>query len=409
MKSRKINNEKDVRLLVHGQGVYVFSCHQPCSFLIINGEKDGLIVVFYVGGIKVSRIENRDVYLDKDNSFGIISNRGAYYWFSLDSQNQTFYAGIGEPRIENVVYKYKFDYPDLHKQKTNKKFLESLISIRADDNIKQLRLLKDPITGSIPLKIVDKDVISLNDLASQKYMIIENLSLVSQKLYNSISGKNFILNDKDFPNFSKAIEYSIATEGCWCNKRLKEKAGDFNPSNPNILETYLRITMGKNNGESPGIPYVIEIWPQGHYSPIHAHGNCEAIIRVLHGSINVSLYPFLCLDKNNPNAQIEPYAKIEPFAMEDFSKGDVTWITPTLNQVHQLKNIRQDKACVTVQCYMYDDSDLTHYDYFDYIDEKGDKKKFEPDSDMDFISFKQKMKEEWDSRPKSCIRKLLKF
>ena len=95
--------------------------------------------------------------------------------------------------------------------------------------------------------------------------------------------------------------------------------------------------------------------------------------------------------------------------MEDFSKGDVTWITPTLNQVHQLKNIRQDKACVTVQCYMYDDSDLTHYDYFDYIDEKGDKKKFEPDSDMDFISFKQKMKEEWDSRPKSCIRKLLKF
>jgi len=28
-------------------------------------------------------------------------------------------------------------------------------------------------------------------------------------------------------------------------------------------KAYLRITMGKGMGESPGIPYVLEIWPKG--------------------------------------------------------------------------------------------------------------------------------------------------
>ena len=44
--------------------------------------------------------------------------------------------------------------------------------------------------------------------------------------------------------------YSIETEGALLNTTLKRKA-------------YLRITMGKGRGESPGIPYVLEIWPKG--------------------------------------------------------------------------------------------------------------------------------------------------
>jgi hypothetical protein len=69
----------------------------------------------------------------------------------------------------------------------------------------------------------------------------------------------FYLNSDDFPDFSDAIEYSIITEGKWCNTRLKEKSREFNKDKSNILETYLRITLGQNNGESPGIPYVMEI------------------------------------------------------------------------------------------------------------------------------------------------------
>jgi hypothetical protein len=213
----------------------------------------------------------------------------------------------------------------------------------------------------------------MDDIASQNFLPRSWLSPVSQKMYDSIAGKEFVLDDPSFPNFSAAIERNIATPGCWCYETLKRKASEF--GKPNILETYLRITLGQNNGESPGIPYVMEIWPPGHYSPIHSHAGANAIIRVLHGSIRVRLYPYLCP------------ASEDPFAVEDFQKGDITWISPMLNQVHQLENVC-DTTCVTIQCYSYDFLDKSHYDYFDYISD-GEIKQYEPDSDMDFVTFKK--------------------
>lgn len=229
----------------------------------------------------------------------------------------------------------------------------------------------------------------MNDIAQGSYMPKSNLSLISQKLYDCISGKKFILDDKDFPDFSKAIEYSIITHGNWCNKKLKDKSNEFSKIKPNILETYLRITLGTNNGESPGIPYVMEIWPIGHYSPIHSHADSNAIIRVLHGTINVKLYPFLSGQKDD----------VEHFSSANFSENEITWISPTLNQTHQLMNDESNtKTCITIQCYMYDNENSTHYDFFDYLDENSEIQKYEPDSDMDFISFKELMKKEWNNR-----------
>jgi len=140
----------------------------------------------------------------------------------------------------------------------------------------------------------------------------------------------------------------------------------------------------------------MEIWPVGHYSPIHNHGGSNAIIRVLHGSIHVSLYPFLCDQANT----------IEPFATKDFNKGDITWISPTLNQVHMLKNLDTNTdTCITIQCYLYDTADTVHYDYFDYLGNNNAKNQYEPDSDMDFLEFKKTMRQEWDSRKVELKRK----
>ena len=222
----------------------------------------------------------------------------------------------------------------------------------------------------------------MNDIATGTYMPKANLSVISQKLYDCIAGKRFILNDDDFPEFSKAIERSIKTPYLWCNRKLKKKATEFGKSNPD--ETYLRITLGQNNGESPGVPYVMEIWPPGHYSPIHNHAGANAIIRVLHGGINVTLFPFLCEEKDG----------VKPFAEANFTKDDITWIAPNLNQIHQLRNI-QTETCITIQCYMYDKANTSHYDYFDYLDEDGVKEQYEPDSDMDFLEFKKLIKQEW--------------
>ena len=179
----------------------------------------------------------------------------------------------------------------------------------------------------------------------------------------------------------------------WCYKKLKEKSTEFNKDKPNYNETYLRITLGQNNGESPGIPYVLEIWPVQHFSPIHNHGTANAIIKVLHGSINVKLFPYL---SGNTEA-------VKPFAVKNFHKNDITWISPTLNQVHQLTNIGNKHTCITIQCYMYEQENTTHYDYFDYVDDNGEIKQYEPDSDMDFVEFKKLMKEEWNNRPKNFL------
>jgi len=240
------------------------------------------------------------------------------------------------------------------------------------------------------------EMLSLND-----HMPVSNLPLTSQKLYNAISGSNIKLDDADFPQFSQAIEYSIRTPGLWCYEKLKEKSTEFNKDKPNELETYLRITLGQNNGESPGIPYVMEIWPPNHYSPIHNHAGAEAIIRVLYGSINVNLYPFLCGQING----------VKPFGEVEFGTNEYTWISPGLNQTHQLKNTHQTITCVSLNCYLYDNNNSVHYDYFDYLDANGQIQHYEPDSDMDFINFKKLMKKEWyeEQVKKKKLRKILKF
>ena len=161
------------------------------------------------------------------------------------------------------------------------------------------------------------------------------------------------------------------------------KANEF--GDHNVEETYLRITMGVEQGDSPGIPYVMEIWPPGHSSPIHNHAGANAIIRVLSGEITVFLYSML-----------SRFHQV-PFAQQIFRKDAVTWISPELNQVHKLYNHNKEgPTCITIQCYMYSDSNTTHYEYFDYI--SGDSiEPFTPNSDMGFLEFKALMKEEWSS------------
>jgi hypothetical protein len=48
--------------------------------------------------------------------------------------------------------------------------------------------------------------------------------------------------------------------------------------------TYLRITVGDNSsGTSPGSsPYVLEVWPSHHASPVHNHGSSFIVMKVLH-------------------------------------------------------------------------------------------------------------------------------
>ena len=345
-----------INLPVKGQGIFIFKT--AIDFSLHNLTDDGLVINNEKNCVYVSRILNKEKYIDKKCETSCT-------WFSLDSQNQCIYAGIGEARMETIVYKYQFE-----KNKQNKQFLESICLISEIPE----KIIKDPIIKSIPLVV--KSTCTMHELGLNKYMPKSHMSNVSQKLYDCIYKTT--LNTLDFKDFAKAIDHSINTPGCWCHEKIKDKASEF--GTPNIKETYLRITLGQNNGESPGIPYVMEIWPVNHFSPIHNHAGASAIIHVLRGKINVSLYPYLGTNI--------------PFGSADFKKGEITWISPTLNQTHKLEN-KGTKTCITLQCYMYEDSDCKHYDYFDYIADSGNIEHYEPDSDMDFTEFKKLMQKEW--------------
>jgi len=373
-----------VNLIVRGQGVVFFNATKSCSLAFYDASGTiALKVSLTENSVQVLMEPSGEPLIDKANTKGLTGTPGAYYWFSADAQNQLLQAGIGEARKETTIYSHTLSH-------ANKAFLESLVSVKWTD-LQITVMLRDPITGSVPLRIKDTSELTMDAIALGNCMPSTNLSATSQRLYNCISGKQFVLDTPDFPDFTKAIEHSIVTPGKWCYELLKQKANEFSKDTPNYDETYLRITLGSNNGESPGIPYVMEIWPSGHYSPIHNHGGSSAIIRVLHGAINVSLFPYL--------------GEKVPFAKETFQTGDVTWISPTLNQVHQLKNLDTKIPCITIQCYMYEQQDTAHYDYFDYLDENYTTQQFEPNSDMDFIAFKKRMRMEWleTKQGRSCF------
>jgi predicted metal-dependent enzyme (double-stranded beta helix superfamily) len=252
-------------------------------------------------------------------------------------------------------------------------------------NKKSVQIWRDPVTIEPPIIVISSDEITMEMIANYKFAISANLTSECQKLYANVAGKEFILDTDDFPKFSEAIKRSINNPDGWCYKKLKEKSEEFGKKDE--AATYLRITLGINQGDSPGVPYVMEIWPGGHYSPIHNHARANAIIRVLYGEIIVSLYSMLSL--------VEIHQK--PFSEQRLKQGEITWIAPELNQTHKLYNPNgKDSPCITIQCYLYNEKDNSHYEYFDYINNDGTEIcQFDPVSDMDFLEFKKLMKEEW--------------
>ena len=139
--------------------------------------KHGLKVVMTTKTVEVFNINTSEKYEDKNNKSGLVQLHGAYYWISLDAQNQRLTAGVGEPRMETMIYQYNF-------QKEDKSFLENLIYLHKESGgIKILKMLVDPITDKIPLSVKNTDDLTILDIAKQKYMPKSNLSIISQKLY----------------------------------------------------------------------------------------------------------------------------------------------------------------------------------------------------------------------------------
>jgi len=376
------------QLPVKGQGTIGFAVSKSEPFTVTARGDDGSpslrwTIDSYEALLELVSIEGEVTELLKESGVGLDASLACPYWFSFDCHNRLMRYGKGEMRLGTLLASREFDRPQ-ENQSDPWAWIAAIRDIEvAAPTTGFVDLWKDPVTIELPMRVVPHDMITMEDIAYGRVTVPASLTPTCQKLYDNVAGARFLLDTPDFPDFAAAIKASILDEKGWCAKKLEEKAHEFGKYNREM--TYLRITLGTNQGESPGIPFVMEIWPSGNYSPVHNHGGADAVIRVLHGEITVSLYRFLA-----------PEQKL-PFAVKTFVKEDVTWISPRLNQVHQLHNLDMDEPCITIQCYLYADDDEIHWPYFDYIGDNNIQH-FDPNSDADFLTFKRKMKEEWAGR-----------
>lgn len=389
---KAVSSSLPSELIVKGQGVVeadlkgttrdllitLTAPDEPGYALTLTVSKDKATITASQGGKVIERWEQMGAGAALDQE------PACRYWLSLDPHNRAIRYGKGENRLD--TQKLLATYPAPANPEQDPWGWVSHLSAIGYENAKDAAVWRDPVVTSPPLAVVRSDDVTMDQAARYEVAVAANLSVECQKLYQNICGASFTLNTPDFPDFTDAIEASIVNPEGWCYKKLQEKANEF--GEPNYDATYLRITLGQNQGESPGVPYVLEIWPPGHYSPIHNHAGAHAVIRVLHGAITVNLYSMLSTVHQTP------------FTQRTFYEGQITWITPGLNQTHKLQN-KGVSTCMTIQCYLYSLADRAHYEYFDYIDNSGKGiGHFDPSSDMDFLAFKALMKEEYHARQK---------
>ncbi len=408
----------EVTLPVAGQGVVIFSPESKDASLEIMAPPSATdqdiyqFFWFHVTEFEASFYAAKTTWAsDQDKLFTCKKGFDQYpngpFWFSIDFENRLLKGGYGEPRAELALFSFDFKDgkltegnvgPILKPTEANDpaisryKWLKELESVNLSTTAKLITVFKDPITVAAPMQVKDMNDITMGDVSNYSATVPANLPSVCQQLYENVGGRNFNLANinKDFDlnpnfNFAKAVQYSIDTKGMICNKIIQSKVDEF--GDPDMV--YLRITMGGNQGESPGIPYVMEIWPSGKRSPIHNHGGSEAIIKVLHGEIECKL--FATLSKATPYTNLlSMEAAYEPnhFKTCHFTLNQVTYITPWLNQIHQLRNTNPVDACITIQCYGYPLSNDSHYEYFDWLNtDDHEIDQFYPDSDYSFNDF----------------------
>ncbi|MEM7246828.1 MAG: hypothetical protein AAF533_15860 [Acidobacteriota bacterium] len=375
-------------LPVAGQGTV--RSHQPAdgsSFQVILSGPEGAFrleverdnVIFWEQhGQEATRLAEFN-----GEGLGLDADESCPFWFSLSTDRRRLRYGKGEPRKLTTLAEHVLPPKEPEKDDPYA-WIRDIRDVGTSPGAHLIEIWRDPVTIEPPAIVVPSDEMTMEAAANSWATVPGGLTAECQQLHDTVAGANFVMDTPDFPEFSAAIEASIGNPNGWCYKKLESKAGEFGGGKKDIKGTYLRITMGINQGNSPGVPYVMEIWPGGHFSPIHDHADCHAIIRVLHGALTARLFSFLSHHHRTP------------FAEKVLSEGDVTWLAPRLNQTHQLYNHHENgPTCITIQCYSYGRSNNAHYEYFDYLTPDGSQKQFEPTSDMDYLEFKALMRREW--------------
>ena len=338
--------------------------------------------------------EDKQLREKYSKDIGVDPDELVSYWFSYDRDALILKYGKGHVMTETTQLEYDFlkDKSEAEKKEIRKKFqiffnaeMKKYIVVKSTNEdgavegpsplVKAEQMLTfypNPLVSDYPPLVKDSSEVTMFDLDRDQYMFSSSLPEACKELYGNIKGLSLEFPDDPITKLSDAIRYSIETPGMTLYEKIKTKEAEFG---------YLRVTLGPDKRTAPGIPYVLEIWPKGHGSPIHNHGGACAIIKNLFGMLTVNVYNKLTLPPEKKDMKV-----IKKF---DLTENEITWIGPNWYQTHRLFNNTND-FCATIQCYRYPYNDFIHWPNFDFIEFVEDKEKYElqefyPDSDFTFV------------------------
>ncbi|KAI0892902.1 hypothetical protein F4806DRAFT_505187 [Annulohypoxylon nitens] len=226
--------------------------------------------------------------------------------------------------------------------------------------------------------------VSLRELDLAQVTTWTELPEACKNLYNSIAGPGITLNTAEFPNLSKVIHNSVTRESCWGREKLLDKCSKR--ENPKDIEFQsLRVSVRSSQGNSLGIPYVMEVWPPGHRSVIRDYGKACAVTRVLSGAVEFTWYDPLENGKEPSPLGTQCLLK----------KGQVIWLGGEQYHVRSLKNATNE-TCIILQCFQIkeDGQEPTYNEQFSYLGDGKLKIKLVPKSDCTLAEFYDLMERE---------------
>ncbi|CAF3590853.1 unnamed protein product [Rotaria socialis] len=306
------------------------------------------------------------------------------YWLTFYGEYRMIQYGIGEIRP-------RFKILEVHPHECDKISINNIsylhMKVSNDLNNKPTEYFKDnfrifigtePVIFDPPLLVISPIEFSPTHPANIKGVLAPLLRNPCRNLYVEVI--DFSLNAESFPNFIETVEQSIRNPAGWCYKKLKEKQNHFGKSR--VEASYLCIALDQLENDKPICPCLIKIWPPGHHSPVHNHGDAYGIIRVLHGKILIKFFPFLSVNLRQDSL------------MEQlFVENQVTWMIPKLNQTYQMKNLDMDvSCCITIHCYQHKTDDAIFCERFDFITNDGHRiEHYDCLPDTNYLTFKNMM------------------
>jgi len=277
-------------------------------------------------------------------------------WLSVDKKNRHLKIGFGYPDPLNIILDWVDPDPGTSAE----------LGAVTMFNISEV--------------VVANGLMTLDNLSNNSVLEYHSLPDTSRKLFGSMAGPNIMIAKKDVDR----INLSINTPGKILYNKIRQKINNTFGGDVNMV--YIRVTIGPDQGNSPGSPYVMEIWPPGKYSPIHDHADTAAVIKILWGEITSRYF--------NPLSSIH-YGEPLPYTISIYQQGQAIYLLPFFRQTHQLYNHRSDTACITIQAYEFLADDYVHYETFDYyLPNDPNLHQFLPTSDFEYANLMQALRKE---------------